>query len=102
MPAYRFPTLVWQDAGGFHTARPIEAADESWVGFGTSATKALEQLRDYLTWLHRRETNLPEPDLLDAVLSSIKVTVRPEYQARKRVYPCSEVVLPVHCVAGRT
>ena len=102
MPAYRYATLVWQDAGGYYTAIPVEAEDESWAGYGTTASHALDQLRDYLRWLHRRRRLSREPDLRDAQLTTFKVSVRPEYAAGERIFPCGEVVLPVTCVSGKT
>jgi ATP-dependent Clp protease ATP-binding subunit ClpC len=102
MPTYRFPTLLWQDHAGFYTAAPIEADDESVAGFGATAAQALEQLREFLTWLHQRNPNREAPDLVDAVLGTIKVSVRPEYQVGDRIYACDEsLIVPVHCVSGR-
>jgi ATP-dependent Clp protease ATP-binding subunit ClpC len=102
MPAYRFATLLWQDAAGFHTAVPVEADDEATAGYGATATAALDQLRDYLAWLYRRNPERPPPDMRDAELGSVKVTLRPEYRVENRIYACDEpLVLPVHYVAGR-
>jgi ATP-dependent Clp protease ATP-binding subunit ClpC len=102
MPAYRFATLLWQDAAGFHTAVPVEADDEATAGFGATATAALDQLRDYLTWIYRCNPERPPPDLRDAELGSVKVTLRPEYRVENRIYACDEpLLLPIHYVAGR-
>jgi ATP-dependent Clp protease ATP-binding subunit ClpC len=101
MPAYRFATLLWQDAAGFHTAVPIEADDEATAGFGATAAAALDQLREYLSWLYRREPDRPPPNLRDAELGIVRVTLRPEYRVENRIYPCDELALPVHYVAGR-
>jgi ATP-dependent Clp protease ATP-binding subunit ClpC len=100
MPTYRFPTLLWQDAAGFYTAVPIEPQQDA-AGFGTKAAQALDQLRDYLTWLYQRSPELNEPNFTDAELLTFKVSVRPEYRTGNRVYACDPVVLPISCVAGR-
>jgi ATP-dependent Clp protease ATP-binding subunit ClpC len=102
MPAYRFATLLWQDAAGFFTAVPVEAPDDQAAGFARSATAALQQLRDYLSWLYRQEPDREGPSLVPASLQTFKVMVRPEYQVGDRVYACTDALeLRVHCVAGR-
>src|SRR5579872_5002011 len=101
MPAFRYPTLVLQDAAGFFTAVPLEADSPDMAGFGSSAKKALDQLADYLTWLHLRGHTSAEPDFLDPQLSVVKVAMRPEYRVGKLLHACEEVVVPVHCVCGR-
>jgi ATP-dependent Clp protease ATP-binding subunit ClpC len=101
MPAYRFPTLVWRDPGGICTALPVEAANPTWVGVGSSPRAALEQLRDFLKWLAKRG-EVDEPDLTEAELRTFKVPVRPEYTTHNRIYACNEVWLSVPCVSGKT
>jgi ATP-dependent Clp protease ATP-binding subunit ClpC len=101
MPAFRYPTIVLQDAAGFFTAFPLEADNQEMTGFGTSAKKALDQLAEYLTWLHHRGYATSEPDFLDPQLSIVKVAMRPEYRVGKLLHTCEEVIVPVHCVRGR-
>jgi ATP-dependent Clp protease ATP-binding subunit ClpC len=102
MPIHRFATLLLQDAAGFHTAVPVEADDERTAGFGKTASAALEQLRDYLEWLYRRQPERPAPGLRQADLSVFKVGVRAEYREGDRIYACDEpLTLPIHCVSGR-
>src|SRR5690242_13601768 len=101
MPVIRYHAVVLQDAAGFFTALPLEAEGEAAAGFGTSAKKALDQLAEYLTWLHRHGRATAEPDFLDPKLSVVKVAMRPEYRVGKLLHACEEVVVPVHCVSGR-
>ena len=101
MPLHRFAALLLRDAAGFHTALPIEGAEDA-AGFGPSPRLAIEQLREYLEWLYRREPDRAPPGLCDPVLSIVKVEVRPEYRSDDRIYACDEpLTLPVHCVSGR-
>src|SRR5436189_114832 len=81
MPLYRFTTLLLRDAAGFHTALPVEAEDAGTAGFGRTAAVALDHLRDYLTWLYRRDPYHPAPGLCDPELSVVKAAVRPEYRS---------------------
>lgn len=102
MSTYRFMTLLWQDPSGLFVAVPIEADGDEVFGFGTSASQALEQVRDFLEWQYRRGEGPAEPDLHDAELTCVKVAVRPEYVIDERIYAGEEPLsLPVHCVAGK-
>src|SRR5947207_3067240 len=102
MPAYRFPILLCQDLAGLHTALLVERDDDYAGGFGTTAAAAVEQLREYLSWQYRREPERPAPTLQEAQLTTVKVSVRPEYEADGRIYACdNSLTLPVHCVNGR-
>src|SRR5438477_3527589 len=101
MSVYRFATLLTQDAAGFYTAVPVEADDDATAGFATSPTQALQQLREYLTWLYQRGGGPPAPELVEAHLGTFKVSVRPEYRVENRIHACDEMVLPVHCVHGK-
>jgi ATP-dependent Clp protease ATP-binding subunit ClpC len=99
---YRFQTLVWQDAAGFFTAVPIEAPDQHAAGFARTPALALDQLREYLSWLFRREPHRPAPALAEAQLGVLEVAVRPEYRDDDRIYACADsLTLPVHVVSGR-
>src|SRR5438105_3025928 len=101
MPTLRYPTLLWQDTAGFYTAQPIDA-DDAVAGFGATARAALEQLRDYLTWCARKSPDRAGMELNDVQLTTIKVSIRPEYQVNKRIHPCEESVdLRVPCVTGK-
>ena len=102
MSTYRFPVLLCEDPGGFHSAMLVESLAEHTAGFGVTAAQALEQVRDFLTWLYRREPERPAPELRDAELITIKVPVRPEYQVDDRIYASEQTfTLRVHCVRGR-
>jgi ATP-dependent Clp protease ATP-binding subunit ClpC len=101
MAAYRFATLVWQDAGGFYTATPIEE-DEAAAGFGPRASVALKQVKEYLTWLYQRDPWRNGPELVESTLTTFKVAIRPEYRIDKRIHACTHVLqLPVQGVVGR-
>ena len=102
---HRFPVLVWEDFTGLYTARLIDDEEDPGVplaGVGRSVRDALLQLKEYLVWLFEREPWRSAPDFHDAQLLELRVEVRPEYQARGRVYPCDEAIpLRVACVHGR-
>jgi ATP-dependent Clp protease ATP-binding subunit ClpC len=102
MPTYRYPALLVQDAAaGAFTALPIDAPD-GLAGFGPTPAAAVEQVREFLAWTYRRTGSIPEPDFLDAELSLIKVTVRPEYRVGSRIEPSPHpLLLRVPCVHGR-
>src|SRR5262249_13858075 len=100
MPTHRFPVLIWRDPAGGYTAVAVDVADLA--GFGPSAARACHDLRGYLEYCYAQEPDRPGPDFRDAELQVFKVTVRPEYRTRQRVYPCAEAVtVRVHCVTGR-
>lgn len=103
MRGLRFYILLCQDAAGFWTALPVEEdEDGATAGFGRSAARATEQLRDYLAWLYQREPHRPEPDLATAELRLFRVPVRPEYETDDRIYPCKGAIqLPVYCIVGQ-
>ena len=109
MPAYRFPILVWQDHGGRFTAAPVDDAQGA-AAFGESAADAVEQIKDHLQHLYRKNPWWPEPDFVEPRLISVKVEVRPEYQSEEqargrtevRTYPARETLtLRVPCVHGK-
>ncbi len=103
MKNLRFYTLLCQDSAGFWSALPIEQDENgATAGFGRSAARAAEQLRDYLEWVYQRDVDRPEPDLATAELRLLRVPVRPEYETDERIYPCKESIqLPVHCIVGQ-
>src|SRR5262245_40521492 len=106
MPTYRFPVLVWQDFAGRYTARVVDDSDEfsgdGLAGIGPTAGAAVEQVEEYLAWRYAESPWLAPPDFHDPQLATFKVSVRPEYSAEKRIYPCEQPVpLQVHCVHGR-
>ncbi|HTU23022.1 MAG TPA: AAA family ATPase [Gemmataceae bacterium] len=101
MPVHHFSVLVVRDAAGFYTALPVEG-NEGAAGFAATPALALRQLRDYLEWLYRRDSDSPGPSLRDPALSVLPVEVRPEYHVGERIYACDRtLMLRVHCVAGR-
>lgn len=102
MANYRIPLLVWPDAQGGYTAAPLEPylGEPGMVGFGETAAVATRQVRSYLEWMLKQRP-WQMPDFLDASLVHIRVSIRPEYRAEHRVYPCPEPVeLSVPCVVG--
>ena len=101
MNTYRFPVLIVRDRAGHSTAIAV-GADEQAVAIAENDSKAVDQLTDYLNWQVKREGWLDSPELIDPTLSVLRVTVRPEYRANNRIYPCTETFsLNVHCVHGR-
>lgn len=98
MPTHRYPVLVCRDPAGGYSAI---AVDDGTVGFGESAVDARNDLRTYLRWRHKKSPWLAGPDFLDPELRWFTVTVRPEYQANNRLFPCeAEVPVAVPCVVG--
>ena len=109
MAAYRFPIFVWEDQDGAFNACLLEELLEG-AAMGRSPQEAANQLEEFVRWT-AREGWLPEPDLLEPRLLTVKVQVRPEYQVpgptawdqeRMRIYACEEtVLLRVACVCGK-
>lgn len=103
MKTYRIPILTWTNSSGLFTGIPAES---NLVGDALSAVAdtrkdVLEQLKSAMDWAFRRAHYDLDPDLHDAVLSSIQVAVRPRYATCTRDYPCGEVLdLSVPCVNG--
>jgi ATP-dependent Clp protease ATP-binding subunit ClpC len=98
MPTFRYPVLVCRDAAGGYSA---VAVDYEAVGFGDSASDARNDLRDYLRWLHRKNSWAAGPDFRDPELRWFTVPVRPEYRANDRLYPSEAAVdVPIPCVVG--
>ena len=84
MPTYRYPVLLVEDAARGFTAVPVDCG-EGLVGFAPTPREAVEQMREFLTWSHRRGGFVPQPDFRDADLAVLKVSVRPEYRAGDRI-----------------
>ena len=98
MPTYRYPVLVCRDAANGVSA---VAVDNGTTGFAGTPADARNDLRGYLTWFHKQKPWLAGPDFRDAELHWQTVTVRPEYRANGRIYPCeTEVNVKVACVLG--
>ena len=94
MPNYRVPLLVWQDLEGFWTAAPVEIglAGDAAAAVDATAERAIKQLQSYLQWWFRRIPWLSVPDFLEPALISAHVSIRPQYHAGPRVYPCAEEI----------
>jgi ATP-dependent Clp protease ATP-binding subunit ClpC len=101
MPAYKFPTLIWEDYEGWFTASLLD--DESFTAAtAETAAAALLQLKEFLAWAYKEQPWRDEPDFLTPNLLTIRVDVRPEYKVAKRVFPCEQAVaLRVPCVTGQ-
>ena len=101
MPSLRYPILVWQGFDGSSTAALVES-DDNVAAIADTASRATEQLKDYLQWKHKTEPWTPKPEFLDAKLAHVKVEVRPEYTRGTRVYPSEQcVALRVPVVHGK-
>src|SRR5260370_27770539 len=102
---HRFPVLVWQDFSGRYTARLIDDEEDPVARLAAvdrSVREVLAQLKEYLAWSVRQEPWRSAPDFLDPQLIEFRVDVRPEYQEKRRVYPCDETIpLRIACVYGR-
>lgn len=101
MTTHRFPLLIWQDFEGRFTAALVEQFPAS-AGIGQTADEAVSQLKEYLTWYFQDRPWADGSDFHEPKLDYFKVSVRPEYQVEKRVFPCREqVTLRVACVSGK-
>lgn len=110
MASHRFSILLWEDFEGYFTACPIESAFDSFAGVGRTASEALFQLKEFLSYHYDKHPWAAEPDFEDARLIHFKVEVRPEYRfkettdyrPRTNIYPVeSPIALRVACVYGR-
>jgi ATP-dependent Clp protease ATP-binding subunit ClpC len=99
VPTLRYPVLIIRDPAGGFTAVAVD--EENLAGFGTTAAEARDDLRGFLEWAHRKRPHTPVPDFREPELHTVKVTVRPEYKTRQRIYPSDEpVAVRVPCVTG--
>lgn len=101
MPAYKFPTLIWEDYEGWFTASLLD--DDQFVSAtAQTAAEAMLQLKEFLAWAYKEEPWRDEPDFNDPKVVITRVNVRPEYKVERRVFPCDdEIALRVPCVTGR-
>jgi ATP-dependent Clp protease ATP-binding subunit ClpC len=101
MPAYNFPTLIWEDYEGWFTASLLD--DEQFTSAtAPTAAEARLQLKEFLGYVYKEEPWRDEPDFLTPNLLTIRVDVRPEYKVEKRVFPSeSAIALRVPCVTGK-
>ena len=99
MPTHRYPVLVVRDPAGGFTAVAVD--EEGLAGIGTTAAAARDDLTGFLEWAHRKRPDMPTPDFRDPELHTFKITVRPEYKTRQRIYPSDQpVTVRVPCVTG--
>jgi ATP-dependent Clp protease ATP-binding subunit ClpC len=99
VPTHRYPVLVLRDPAGGFTAVAVDEQDLA--GFGSTAAAARDDLKSFLEWAHRKRSHMPVPDFRDPELHTFKVTVRPEYKTRQRIYPSDQpVAVRVPCVIG--
>ena len=77
-------------------------ADHNAVAVADYDSKAVDRLSDYLHWQGKRAGWLSSPELIEPILTTLRVPIRPEYRTEDRIYPCAETFsLAVHCVHGR-
>ena len=103
MTIYRLPLLVWRDAQGGYTAAPSSRiwVNQRWSALLTRQPARRGKYDRIWTWILKQHP-WQVPDFLDASLVHVRVSVRPEYRAERRIYPCPEQVeLQVPCVVGR-
>ena len=98
MPTARYHALLCRDAAGGFSAVTLDLGT---TGFGTTATAARDDLREFLRHLHRKEPWTAAPDFGEPELRWFTVAVRPEYRDPKRLYPTDAAVpVRVPCVVG--
>jgi ATP-dependent Clp protease ATP-binding subunit ClpC len=101
VPTHRYPVFVCRGPDGTHTATLVEAPGDA-PAVAATAAAAVDQVRQYLRWKLDREPWLEAPDWQDPELSSVRVSVRPEYEQGGRRHPCPEPVdLTVWMVKGQ-
>ena len=110
MPNLRFPIMTWREpektlTGGAVTAVVLDYHDgdgDPISAMGESAREARDQLVDYLQWLGKKFPWMEGPDFDEPQLLTIRVNVRPEYEADGRTFPCPESFpLQVPTVIGK-
>ncbi len=108
MPVYRYSVLVWEDYNGNFTAVPVEDLDEfgdsqeEFAGIGRTEKEALGQLKAFLTWMGKKNGELPEPSIRDVDSLDFVVPIRPESRDGRRTYPSEyRIRTPFTCVRGR-
>ena len=101
MPAFNFPTLIWEDYEGWFTASLLD--DEQFTSAtAPTAAEAMLHLKEFLAWDFKENPWRDEPDFLTPNLLTIRVDVRPEYKVEKRVFPSENAIaLRVPCVTGK-
>jgi ATP-dependent Clp protease ATP-binding subunit ClpC len=101
MGVHRFAVLLWRDFSGQYAGCAVEDPEGS-AAAGPTRSSVLEQIKDYYTWVYKREPWRQAPEQQDAELTQFKVQVRPEYGDEKgRLFPSEPVGLLVACVHGK-
>lgn len=103
MALHRFNIVVWQDAQGFFTALPVSGLfGDTPAATATTADRACDQLKDYLTWLYERDPWRGSTQLIDLEIKQFQVPVRVEYQVEGRLFAGGEPYpLRVPCVSAK-
>ena len=86
MPSYKFPILIWRDGDGLFTGSTADGPPCAAVD--VSAPAVVNQLKQYLLWLYRRDPWWEPPDMREPRLAYTDVAIRPEYKVNERPYPC--------------
>lgn len=101
MATLHHPVLVWPDPAGSWTAALVADYEDA-AARASSEREALQQLKDLLEWRAEHDPLLADPELIDPVLSIIRIEVRPQYQSERRILPSPQTVsLAIPCVVGR-
>jgi len=101
MSAHHYPILAWKDHAATHHAALVGDFAPA-CAHAQTLDDALRQLKDLLLWRMEHDFWNVDPDFLDAVLTEVKVEVRPQYTVGNRIVPCPETIwLRVPCVTGR-
>ncbi|GMU50933.1 MAG: hypothetical protein AMXMBFR33_00790 [Candidatus Xenobia bacterium] len=82
---YHYPAATWTHPSGMVTA--VLAEEPGVVAVRATLAEALNELQDYLTFLHRSQPWLPGPELDQLSVISVAVKLRAEYQLEGRVFP---------------
>ena len=100
MPSYRFPILIWRHFAGGYTACLVEN-DQNVAAIGATKSAAVGQIKELLQWKYRQHPWMTKPDFIDPELVWMKVEVRPEFRAERRISASKETLpLRVPCVRG--
>lgn len=97
-----WPVLIWRDSMDGVTAALLGDYEDG-VAYGANERDALDNLEALLAWRAVHQPWTVEPDLEEVAIVEVKLDVRLQYKADKRLLPCPEVVvIRVPCVTGKT
>lgn len=103
MPNQRVHLALWKDAAGFTTATTIQAAQRNaTTAYTEKPREAVDQIKDYLRWLARREEWYAETELDDVEVRHLRIRARPRYgDETSELHLPTTIELRLPCVTGK-